>query len=646
MCGLVGMFDARGGRVIDRPLLMRMNDSQRHRGPDEDGLFVAPGLGLGHRRLSIIDLSSGQQPLFNEDGSVVVVYNGEIFNFQDLAAELDAAGHKFRTRCDTEVIVHAWEEWGEDCVTRFRGQFAFAIWDANSETLFLARDRLGIKPLYYAMLADGMVLFGSELKSLMLHPGVAREIEPRAVEDYFAYGYVPDPRSIYRGVAKLPPGHVLTLRRGAAPAAPREYWDLSFHDVQPMTVDEAAEELIPRLREAVGLRLVADVPLGAFLSGGVDSSAVVAMMAELSNAPTNTCSIGFADPAYDESRHAETVARRYGTDHHVRRVDPDAFDLVDRLAGFYDEPFADSSAIPTYRVCALARERVTVALSGDGGDELFAGYRRHRWHHYEERMRGLVPSGLRRPLFGVLGAIYPKLDWAPKALRAKSTFQALARDSAEGYFHSVSVLGDGLRARLFSTAFKRDLQGYRASDMLTRTIDEAPAEDPLSRIQYADIKTYLPGDILTKVDRAAMANSLEVRVPILDHRFMEWAVTIPTALRLKGRQGKYVFKKALEPYLPDSILYRDKMGFAVPLGSWFRGPLRARVRGALDSRFLAETGVFDMASVRRIVDEHQSGRRDHAAALWALLMFESTLRKVHNEPREAEHVASRIGARA
>ncbi len=646
MCGLVGIFDRRGARDIDRRLLERMNNSQYHRGPDEEGIFLAPGLGLGHRRLSIIDLSAGQQPLFNEDGSVVVVYNGEIFNFQALAAELEAAGHRFRTRCDTEVIVHAWEEWGEDCVTRFRGQFAFAIWDANTETLFLARDRLGIKPLYYAVLADGLVVFGSELKSLMLHPGVAREVEPRAVEDYFAYGYIPDPRSIYRGVKKLPPAHVLTCRRGQDPGPPRAYWDLSFRNVQPMTLEEASEELIPRLREAVGMRLIADVPLGAFLSGGVDSSAVVAMMAELSSGAINTCSIAFADPAYDESRYAATVAGRYGSDHHVRRVDPDAFDLVDRLAGFYDEPFADSSAIPTYRVCALARERVTVALSGDGGDELFAGYRRHRWHHYEERIRGLAPAGLRRPLFGMLGALYPKLDWAPKVLRAKSTFQALARDSAEGYFHSVSVLGDDLRGRLFSDAFRRELQGYRASELLARTINDAPAEDALSRIQYADIKTYLPGDILTKVDRAAMANSLEVRVPILDHHFMEWAVTIPAALRLKGRQGKYVFKKALEPYLPDSVLYRDKMGFAVPIGSWFRGPLRARVRDALDSSFLAETGIFDMNNVRRLLDEHQSGRRDHAAALWALLMFESTLRKVHNEPRETACATARIGAQA
>jgi asparagine synthase (glutamine-hydrolysing) len=630
MCGIVGIVDRVGTREIDRALLGRMNDSQTHRGPDEQGLFVAPGVGLGHRRLSIIDLSSGQQPLFNEDRSVVVVYNGEIYNFQELSRELIGQGHVFRTHCDTEVIVHAWEEWGEACVTRFRGMFAFAIWDAGRQTLFLARDRLGIKPLYYAELADGQVLFGSELKSLLEHPDLPREIDPCAVEDYFAYGYVPDPKSIYRTVRKLAPGHTIAFCRDGTPATPRQYWDMSFAHVRPMREGEVGEELITRLRNAVKVRMVADVPLGAFLSGGVDSSAVVALMAGLSDGAINTCSIGFDVPDYDESLFAEQVAARYATNHHVETVDPDDFDLIDRLAGFYDEPFADSSAMPTYRVCELARRRVTVALSGDGGDELFAGYRRYRWHHYEEQVRQRIPAPLRRPLFGALGALYPKLDWAPQFLRAKSTFQALGRSTAEGFFHSVSVLHDGLRGHLFSPHMRRELQGYRALEVLESAMAAAPAEDHLSRAQYADIKTYLPGDILTKVDRASMANSLEVRVPILDHEFIEWAACIPASLRLKGREGKYIFKKALEPYVPHDTLYRPKMGFAVPISDWFRGPLRARVKDALLGPVLGDSGFFDMAYVEKLVTRHQSGVGEHGAALWALLMFESTLRRVHD----------------
>ncbi|MFQ5534406.1 MAG: XrtA/PEP-CTERM system amidotransferase [Sphingomonadales bacterium] len=648
MCGLAGIFDSRGGRPIDRAVLERMNDSQRHRGPDESGIFIAPGMGLGHRRLSIIDLSGGQQPLFNEDGSVVVVYNGEIYNFQELYRELAAAGHSFRTRCDTEVIVHAWEEWGEDCVRRFRGMFAFALWDSNTETLFLARDRLGIKPLYYAQLADGLVLFGSELKSLMQFPALPRDIDVCAVEDYFAYGYIPDPKSIYRSVRKLPPAHVLTIRRGRAVPPPSAYWDLTFNGV-PLGVDEAIDELIPRLREAVKIRMIADVPLGSFLSGGVDSSAVVAMMAGVDGEPVNTCSISFADPAYDESRYAALVSQRYGANHHIQQVDPDSFDLVDQLASFYDEPFADSSAIPTYHVCKLARERVTVALSGDGGDEAFAGYRRYRWHHYEERIRTRIPATLRRPIFGFLGAVYPKADWAPRPFRAKSTLQALARDASDGYLHSVSVLHDGLRGQLYSTRMKRELQGYRAIEVLREHMDRAPTDDHLSRVQYADFKTYLPGDILTKVDRASMANSLEVRVPILDHLFVEWAARVPAGLRLRGRNGKYVFKKALEPHLPRAVLYREKMGFAVPLSKWFRGPLAARIREALESAALADCGLFDMDYIAKLMDQHQAGTRDYSAPIWAILMFESAVRRVHGnvgDQAPKRHVKNQVGEEA
>ena len=647
MCGFVGILEANGRREIDRALLARMNDSIAHRGPDDDGYHVAPGIGLGHRRLSIIDLAGGHQPLFNEDRSVVIVYNGEIYNFQALSEELVARGHRFRTRCDTEVVVHAWEEWGEACVERFRGMFAFALWDANRETLFLARDRLGIKPLYHAVLADGAVVFGSELKALLQHPGLPRALDVEAIEDYFAYGYVPDPKSIYRGVAKLAPGHLISYRRGRASAAPRAYWDVTFTRDDRRDEAEIAEQLLERLRDAVGMRMISDVPLGAFLSGGVDSSAVVAMMAGLSETPVNTCSIAFGQADYDESRYAAEVAERYGTYHQVRQVDLDAFDLVDRLATIYDEPFADSSAIPTHRVCKLAREHVTVALSGDGGDELFAGYRRYRWHNYEEAVRTRLPGAVRRPLFGVLGAVYPKLDWAPKPLRAKSTFQALARDTTEGYFHSVSVLHDGLRRPLYSARMHRELQGYHAVEVLRAHMRNAPTDHHLSRVQYADLKTYLPGDILTKVDRASMANSLEVRVPLLDHQFVEWSAALPPALKLRNREGKHILKRALRRHLSEGILYRPKMGFAVPLSSWFRGALRDRVRVALTDGALAETGLFDMDFVVGLVDRHQSGRSEHSAAIWALVMFESFLRQVHGVApsapvprRRKAHVAS------
>ncbi len=630
MCGIVGIFDSRERRPVSRDLIQRMNDTQIHRGPDGDGIFVAPGIGLGHRRLAIIDLSGGAQPLFNEDESVVVVYNGEIYNFAGLADELMALGHRFRTRCDTEVIVHAWEEWGEACVERFRGMFAFALWDSNRETLFLARDRLGIKPLYYAVLPDGTVSFASELKALLVDPRLPREIDITAVEEYFAYGYVPDPKSIYRHVHKLAPGHVMSWRRGARPAGPRSYWEMNFERRDMGSEADIGEALIEHLREAVDIRLISEVPLGAFLSGGVDSSAIVALMAGLSDDPVNTCSISFAHPDFDESRYAAEVAERYDADHHVRQVDPDSFDLVDRLATLYDEPYADSSAMPTYRVCGLARERVTVALSGDGGDELFAGYRRYRWNFFEEQVKSYFPDAVRAPLFGALGRFYPKLDRAPKFLRAKATLQAIARDSAGGYFHGVSVLYDDIRRRLYSDRFKRDLQGYHAAEVLARHMREAPTDDHLTRVQYADIKTYLAGDILTKVDRASMAHSLEVRVPILDHHVVEWAGGVPSNLKLKGREGKYILKKSLEPMLSDNILYRDKMGFAVPLSSWFRGPLAGRLRDALGGAVLADTGLFDTGYLTTLVDQHQSGEREHSAVLWSLLMFESFLRQVHD----------------
>jgi asparagine synthase (glutamine-hydrolysing) len=644
MCGIVGLFAPSRALPVPREAVAAMNQAQFHRGPDEGGQHHAPGLGLGHRRLSIIDLASGQQPLFNEDGSVVVVFNGEIYNHAELMPELVARGHTFRTRCDTEVIVHAWEEWGEACVERFRGMFAFVLYDARRDCLFGARDRLGIKPLYYAHLTDGTFAFASEMKSLLVLPGLGRTLDPLAIEDYFAYGYVPEPRSIYKEINKLEPGfRFLHERGGAARLRSARYWDVSFQPLPAASEATLAEELVERLREAVRIRMVAEVPLGAFLSGGVDSSSVVALMAGLDPKPVETCAIAFADPRFDERSHARQVAERYHTNHHEEQVDADDYGLIDQLAACYDEPFADSSALPTWRVCQLARRHVTVALSGDGGDENFAGYRRYRWHRTEERLRSVLPLGLRRAVFGTLGRLYPKLDRAPRWLRARSTFEALARDSLEGYFHGLSILHDGLRFPLYSDDFKSELKGYHALEVLRSHAARCPTDDPVGRVQYLDMKTYLPGDILTKVDRASMAHALEVRVPILDHEFTGWASGLPANLKLRGQEGKYIFKKAMEELVPKDILYRRKMGFAVPVGNWFRGPLKERLRAELLGSDFAALGLFDPAQVRRLVESHQSGERDHAAPLWSLLMFRASLRHLGDSTATSSRMSRGAG---
>jgi asparagine synthase (glutamine-hydrolysing) len=628
MCGITGIFDTRGKREIDRAALHRMNESQHRRGPDEGSVHVEPGLGFGHRRLSIIDVATGQQPLFNEDGSVCVVFNGEIYNFQELVPQLEALGHVFHTRSDTEVIVHAWEAWGEESVKRFRGMFAFALWDRNQQTLFLARDRLGVKPMFYALLPDGNLLFGSELKSLLANGGLKRDIDPLAIEEYFALGYVAEPRTIFRGAKKLGPAHTLVIRRGQPLPEPKEYWDVRFTLDNRISLPDACAELEARLRESIKLRMISEVPLGAFLSGGVDSSAVVAMMAGVSADPVNTCSIAFADPKFDESAFAQQVADRYHTRHFVDRVESDDFDLIDTLAKLYDEPYADSSAIPTYRVCELARKHVTVALSGDGGDESFGGYRRYRLHLMEGRMRSLLPLSVRRPVFGLLGRLYPKLDWAPRVLRGKTTFEGMARTPVEAYFHSVSILRAPMRQQLFSANLRRELGGYDAFDVFDRHAKRAGTDDALSLVQYLDLKTYLVGDINTKVDRASMAHSLEVREPLMDHPLVEWLATLPVDMKLRGNEGKVLLKQAMEPHLPPEIMYRPKMGFSVPLARWFRGPLKARVRDSILGPRLLGTGWFNEPYLRHLVDAHQSGRSDYSAPLWTLLMFDAFLGNV------------------
>ena len=628
MCGISGIFDIKERRHIDEQLLRAMNDSVSHRGPDDFGYHLEPGVGLGHRRLSIIDLAGGKQPIYSADGSVAVTFNGEIYNYQELRKELQKAGRQFSTNSDTEVIVCGWEEWGPECVSRFNGMFAFVIWDAKRQCVFAARDRIGIKPFYYATTADNFFVFGSELKVLLEHPRLNRQIKATAVEDYFTFGYVPEPYTILEDVYKLPPGHTLLVKRGEPVPEPREYWNISFERHGAYDLASAQAEILERLQESVRLRMIADVPLGAFLSGGVDSSAVVAMMSRLSDDPVRTCSISFGDPAFNEARYADQVARHLSTQHYVEQVDPDDFDLVDHLAFLYDEPYADSSAMPTYRVCELARKQVKVALSGDGGDENFAGYRRYRWHMYEEKVRRVLPQSIRGPMFEFLGRVYPKMDWAPQIFRAKSTLEAIARDSLEGYLHSVSIFPNNLRSGLFAEDFKRELGGYQAIEHFRRYAADAPTDDPLSLIQYLDFKTYLPGDILTKVDRTSMAQGLEVRVPLLDHTFVDWVSGLRPEDKLRRREGKFLFKQSLNEVLPNDILYRPKMGFAVPIGSWFRGPLKNKVHSVLSGEGLGDSGFFDPDRLRSIANEHFNGQRDHTSIIWALLMFDGFHRRV------------------
>jgi asparagine synthase (glutamine-hydrolysing) len=628
MCGITGIVDLREKGAINQPLIRAMNDSLTHRGPDGSGFHFEPGVGLGHRRLSIIDLEGGKQPLYNEDETVVVTYNGEIYNFKELATELQSKGHVFRTHCDTEVIVHAWEEWGVDCLSRFNGMFAFALWDRNRETLFLARDRVGIKPLYYACLSNGQLVFASELKAVMHNPAVPRDLDPRAIEDYFTFGYVPEPRSIYRSVNKLEPGTYLCAKRGKSLPDPVRYWDvpLDTSSMPQASFDDTCEELRSQLKASVDRRLVADVPLGAFLSGGIDSSAVVAMMRELETESILTCSIGFNEKRYDESVFADIVAQAKKTNHKSEKVEAGDYGLLEKLVGLYDEPYADSSAIPTYRVCELARKHVTVALSGDGGDENYIGYRRYSMFAMEEKLRALFPDKFRSSVFGFLGDYYPKLDWAPRVFRGKTTFQALARSAANAYLHGVSIFPEEGRSWMFSSSFKRQLQGYSSRQVFAQHLQDKEFEDPLRMVQYLDFKTYLPGDILTKVDRASMAHSLEVRVPFLDHKYVEWTAGLPTSTKLKGGIGKWVLKEALRPLLPEEILFRKKMGFAVPLDMWFRGSLEDRMMGSLEGSALADSGIFEPSSLRQIGNDHRSGRRNYSAVLWALLMFDGFLR--------------------
>jgi asparagine synthase (glutamine-hydrolysing) len=621
MCGLAGIHFADAQQPPALALVKRMADALAHRGPDGEGFHAEPGLAFGHRRLAVIDPAGGQQPMFNEDGSVVIVFNGEIYNFEDLRADLTRRGHVFRNRCDTEAVVHAWETWGADCVQHLSGMFAFALWDGNTGQLFCARDRLGKKPFHYAF-HRGDFIFASELAAMAQVPGLPGAIDPASVEDFFTFGYVPEPATIFSGVRKLPAAHTLLIKRGAAPVL-RRYWQPP-RDIIACTEADAVAALQGHLQHAVGTRLVSDVPLGAFLSGGIDSSAVVASAAGQLATPLDTFTVGF-EGAEDETPHARQVAARYGTRQH--ETHEAAIDMIEGArvqAALFGEPFGDASAVPTFAVCRMARRHVTVALSGDGGDEVFAGYRRTRWHMLVSAARRYLPAPVRRNFVGQLAAIYPKLDRAPRFLRAKHTLSEFSLDDAQGFARTATKMHTAQRRALFSPTLRAATTGHDPHARLVAQFDATEDVDPLLQAQLADLETWLPGDILTKADRTSMAASLELRAPFLDHTLVEFGLSLPAELKIRGATQKYVLKKALEPSLPRKILYRAKQGFSNNLAPAFRSQaplLRARLLGEP----MLASGLFCGQEIARLIDAHESGRADHAQKLWLMLAFEGFL---------------------
>ncbi len=622
MCGILGILNA-NGEPVDRGKPLSMAAVMTHRGPDGEGAYCDGPVGLAHRRLSIIDLSGGTQPMSNEDGSVWITFNGEIYNFPDLKCELEARGHRFKTRSDTEAIVHSYEEYGPDCVKRLRGMFAFGIWDARRSRLFLARDRMGKKPLHY--FNDGKrFIFASEIKAILQDREVSREIDPDALVDYFTHLYVPYPRTIFRSVRKLPPAHWMTVSfntsdgRSFLEIEQRPYWDLRYSPDDSLSEEDWVEGLREKINEAVRIRLMSDVPLGAFLSGGVDSSVVVAAMAAAQSQPVKTFSIGFDEEAFNELEYARIAARRFGTDHHEEIVRPDAVELLPRLAWEFDEPFGDSSAIPTYYVSRMARQHVTVALSGDGGDETFAGYRRYAWADGLSRW-DFMPGFVRKAVFGWPSALMPQ------GMRGKGALRNMSMGPFERYRSLITHDEPGYLDGLLAAEVKA--QVALGGNGMFRDIYDRPAEtDYLTRLQYLDTKTYLAEDILTKVDRASMFCSLETRAPLLDHELQEYAATIPSSLKLFGSEKKYILRRAARGLVPDEVLDRPKMGFAVPLGTWFKKDLDGFARDLLLSPTARQRGLFDSRFVERVLDDHGKKTRDLSARIWSLLFFEQWCR--------------------
>lgn len=616
MCGIAGFISENSERTAERAsLLDAMCKEIIHRGPDEQGTAIEGRAAMGMRRLSIIDLATGQQPIYNTDRSKLIVFNGEIYNYRELKKDLEGRGYKFRTNSDTETIIHAFDEFGPACLDRLRGMFAFAIWDQKDQSLFLARDRVGKKPLFYT-LAGGDLIFGSEIKVLLKHPGVKRELEHGALDAYLTFGYVPEELCILKGIHKLEPGHFLTFKNGNIKK--ERYWDFDYSR-ETLAADEAeiASDLLAKLTDAVGVRLISEVPLGAFLSGGVDSSAVVGLMSRILDKPVKTFSIGFNEDSFNELKYAQMAASHFKTDHHEFMITPESFGAIDELVWHFDEPFADPSSLPTYMLSKMARDHVTVALSGDGGDELFAGYTRY----VKDKDRsgfGLLPEGFRERM------LRPLSQALPHGTRGKNYLFNISLDAAGRYIDSISHFNGPNKRKLLSSEIQTKMNGTfgRGDELFRQIAGSSNSSDAIDNLLYLDSRTYLPGDILTKVDRMSMASSLETRSPLLDQELIDYSSRIPSSLKLKGHETKYIFKKAVEGFVPREILYREKQGFGVPIGEWINSQLRERIVGDLSERRTSERGYFDAKYVNLLIDEHRRGRRDHSHALWTLWMLE------------------------
>jgi asparagine synthase (glutamine-hydrolysing) len=616
MCGIAGFFEPNPAltAIERRDVIQHMCDVIAHRGPDDEGFYQDGGLALGMRRLSIIDLATGQQPISNEDGSVRIVFNGEIYNYAELRAGLLQRGHQFRTNSDTETIVHLYEEMGDRCVEKLRGMFGFAIWDAREQKLLLARDRLGKKPLHYAQ-SGGALIFGSEIKSLLQHPSVKRESNLESLSDFLSFGYVPEPQTAFHGIHKLLPGHTLTYKNGQI--STRCYWDFNYKGNPEPRKDERSyiEELRHEIDEAVRIRLISEVPLGAFLSGGIDSSTVVGTMAGLMDQPVKTFSIGFSEASFDELEFARITAKKFQTDHHEFIVTPDVCRLVEEIVWHHDEPFADVSSIPTYVVSKMAREHVTVVLSGDGGDEVFAGYGRYAIHKRREVFER-IPSAARR------GLMLPLSHSLPHFMPGKNYLRNIALDAAARYVDSLAFFDERAKRRLLSDSTARLLRQHDSTEAFRMLFDVPTSPERIDHLIYLDSKTYLPGDILAKVDRMSMAHSIETRAPLLDHKLIEYVQTIPGSLKLHGMETKHILKRAVTGLVPDEIIQRQKKGFNVPIRLWFKRELKDLLNDTLSDQRTRERGLLKARAVRALVNEHQMGRRDHARQLWGLLTLE------------------------
>jgi asparagine synthase (glutamine-hydrolysing) len=620
MCGIAGFVDFSGHRRdAAQARIQAMTDVIAHRGPDGDGFYVDDFAALGHRRLAIIDIACGQQPMAACEGRVQIVFNGEIYNFLEVRAELENRGHVFRTHSDTEVILCSYLEWGEPCVERLHGMFAFAIWDSRCRSLLLARDRVGKKPLYYCN-SGSLVAFGSELKSLCRGGLCSTEVDPEALDCYLSFGYIPAPRTVYRNVYKLLPAHAALFTSRSVQQ--HRYWQLSFADPVDRPMTEIVQQLESLLDDAVRKRLMSEVPLGAFLSGGLDSSLVVSSMARLLDRPVLTHSIGFEDRQFNELSMAGRIARELRTDHHEFVVHPRAAAVLGKIAWHFDEPLADPSALPTWYVCEMARRTVTVALSGDGGDEAFGGYTfRYVPHRLESSVRGMLPPVVRTTMFGALGALWPASARLPRMLRLKTVFENLTVSDAQAFYHDLIWLREDTRAGLYSGDFMRQLKGFTPFETLYPYYADTDARDVLSRAQSADIHFYMPDDVLAKVDRMSMAHSLEVRCPLLDHRILEFAAKLSARLKMSLRRGKLPLRELAASRFSGAVLAAPKRGFSIPAARWLREELKPLTEELIFDRRSIVASVLETAALRTLWVEHQNRSRDHSVVLWGLMML-------------------------